>query len=133
MSDRIGIFVVDDVPELRELTKLHIEDDERLYVVGEAGDGYGALGGIAREQPDVVLLDLALPGMDGLEVLPRIRALSPRSEVVVFSGFSADRMEEPARQAGAAAYIEKGAAPDVLRAAILRAGLRGEEARVPDG
>jgi signal transduction histidine kinase len=73
-----------------------------------------------RHRPDVVLLDLAMPLMDGLEALPRIRAASPGSRVVVLSGFESGHMGPAAQAAGADGYIQKGATPDEIAGAIAR-------------
>ena len=95
---------------------LEVEPD--LEVVGEAGDGRAGVEVVARLEPDVVLLDLSMPGMDGLEAISEIRARSPASAIVVFSGFSASRMRETALDRGAASYVEKGAALDRLSVAV---------------
>ena len=98
-----------------------LEAESGLEVVGEAGDGRTGLEVIARLQPDVVLLDLSMPGIDGLEAIPEIRARSPDSAIVVFSGFSASRMREPALDLGATSYVEKGEAFDQLSVAVREA------------
>jgi DNA-binding NarL/FixJ family response regulator len=104
----ISVYLVDDVPELRELIKFGMEDDPGFEVVGEAGDGKTALEGIAKTHPAAVLLDLSMPDMDGLEAIPQIRKDNPDVAIIVLSGFSADRMGGPALERGADGYIEKG-------------------------
>jgi DNA-binding NarL/FixJ family response regulator len=105
---QISVFLVDDVPELRELIRFGIEDDPAFTVVGEAGDGRTALEGIAETRPAAVLLDLSMPDMNGLEAIPEIRSRVPEIAIVVLSGFSADRMGDSALDRGADGYVEKG-------------------------
>src|SRR3954467_2762030 len=118
MSDRIRILLCDDVPELRALLRFGLEEDESLEVVGEAGDALAAIDQAAAVRPDFVLLDLSMPGMDGLEAIPLLREAAPESAIVVFSGFAADRMAGPALELGAAGYIEKGESLERVRAIV---------------
>jgi DNA-binding NarL/FixJ family response regulator len=89
-----------------------------VRVVGDAGDPETALREIAALQPDVVVLDLAMPEMDGLEALPLIRAAAPDGCVVVFSGFAEGRMGPIALAHGAARYVQKGEDLAELRRAV---------------
>lgn len=114
----IRIYLCDDVPELRALLRYGLEEDDDLRVVGEAGDARDAIAGVAEHGPDVLLLDLSMPGMDGLEALPLLREASPQTAVVVFSGFAAERMAEPALALGAARYLEKGAPLETVRSTV---------------
>jgi len=111
----ISVFLVDDVPELRELIRYGMEEDPGFEVVGEAGDGRSALEGISETRPTAVLLDLSMPDMDGLEAIPEIRSRDSEVAIVILSGFSADRMEAPARERGADGYVEKGTPIQDLR------------------
>jgi DNA-binding NarL/FixJ family response regulator len=111
----ISVYLVDDVPELRELIKFGMEEDPGFTVVGEAGDGRSALDGIAETRPAAVLLDLSMPDMDGLEAIPEIRKGDPDVAIIVLSGFSADRMGGPALERGADGYVEKGTPIQELR------------------
>ena len=104
----ISVFLVDDVPELRELIKFGMEDDPGFEVVGEAGDGRSALEGIAETQPAAVLLDLSMPDMNGLEAILEIRKGDPDVAIIVLSGFSADRMGAPRSSAGRTATSRRG-------------------------
>jgi DNA-binding NarL/FixJ family response regulator len=113
----ISVFLVDDVPELRELIRLGMEEDPGFEVVGEARDGRGALDGIAETRPAAVLLDLSMPDMNGFEAIPQIRETNPGLAIIVLSGFSADRMGPPSLERGADAYIEKGTPIQELREA----------------
>lgn len=120
-TDQVSLYLVDDVPELRELIRYGLEEDEEIEVVGEAGDGRSAIRGVGESQPSAVLLDLSMPDMDGLEAIPRIREVAPDTAIVVLSGFTADRMGEAAKEQGADAYIEKGAPIAEIRDITLQA------------
>jgi DNA-binding NarL/FixJ family response regulator len=113
----ISVFLVDDVPELRELIRLGMEEDPGFEIVGEAGDGRSALAGIAETRPEAVLLDLSMPDMDGFQAIPQIREGDPDVAIIVLSGFSAERMGPPAIDRGADGYIEKGTPIQDLREA----------------
>jgi DNA-binding NarL/FixJ family response regulator len=112
---RISVFVVDDVPELRELIRFGMEEDPAFEIVGEAGDGRAALEGIAETHPAAVLLDLSMPDMDGMQAIPEIRRFDPEVAIIVLSGFSADRMAGRVRERGADGYVEKGTPIQDLR------------------
>lgn len=102
------VVVVDDTPDLRDLLTVVLNRAPDFEVVGHAGDGREGIDLLRRERPDVVLLDLAMPVMSGLEALPRMRGLVPEAAVVVLSGFGAEAMARQALDAGADAYVEKG-------------------------
>ena len=118
---RISVYLVDDVPELRELVKYGMEDDPDFEIVGEAGDGRSALAGIAETRPAAVLLDLSMPDMNGLEAILEVRKSDPDVAIIVLSGFSADRMGPPTLERGADRYIEKGSPMEELRDATRTA------------
>jgi DNA-binding NarL/FixJ family response regulator len=124
----ISIFLVDDVPELRELIRYGVEEDPGFRVIGEAGDGRTALEGIAETRPAAVLLDLSMPDMDGMQAIPEIRSFDPEVAIIVLSGFSADRMAGLVRERGADGYVEKGTPIQELREVIRTAvaAKRGE-------
>jgi DNA-binding NarL/FixJ family response regulator len=126
----ISVFLVDDVPELRELIRYGMEEDPGFQVVGEAGDGRAAIDGIAQIRPAAVLLDLSMPDMDGLEAIPEIRKAAPNVAIIVLSGFSADRMSARARERGADGYVEKGTPIGELRE-ITRQAVADREAGQP--
>jgi DNA-binding NarL/FixJ family response regulator len=106
-ADRIRVFLVDDVPELRLLVRLTLEEDAGIEVVGEASNGREGVAGVADTKPDVVLLDLSMPDMDGLEAIPLMREHSPGSRLVVLSGHEAGRVSLEALDQGATRYINK--------------------------
>ena len=116
---QIRVFICDDVAEVRLLVRTALDHDPDVFVVGEAADGTSALEGIAASNPDVVVLDLAMPHADGLQVLRELRAREEPIRVVVFSGFGAPGMSEAVRDLGAACFIPKGSPLTELRDAIL--------------
>jgi DNA-binding NarL/FixJ family response regulator len=114
----VDIYLCDDVPELRQLLRIILEEDPGLRVVGESGDAQVGIEEIAELQPHVVLLDLSMPGMDGLEALPLIRRAAPGTSVIVFSGFTEAKMAALVLERGAARYIEKGESLDRVRETV---------------
>lgn len=102
------VVVIDDTQDLRELLKLALTRGG-FEVVAEAGDGREGIEVVRETRPDVVLLDLAMPVMDGIEALPTIRRLCPAAKIVVLSGFGAQQMSARAVAAGADGYVQKGA------------------------
>jgi signal transduction histidine kinase/ActR/RegA family two-component response regulator len=121
-EETVRVFLWDDAEDVRAVAREALDEDPRFTVVGEAGTPEAALEHIAAERPDVVLLDLAMPDMDGLEALPRIGEAAPEARVVVFSSFEAARMEEVSLARGARAYVEKGTEIDDLRAVVHEVG-----------
>lgn len=104
------VVVVDDAEDLREMVAmvLTLRGGGLFEVVGEAGDGAEAVTIAEREKPDLVLMDIAMPVMDGLEAVPLVRGVAPGSTIVMLSGFPARTAEAGALEAGAHAYLEKG-------------------------
>ena len=102
------VLLVDDVRDLRTLLRMALEGEGSFEVVAEAENGLEAIEQAALHQPDLVVLDLSMPVLDGLEALPRILQSAPGARVVVLSGFDGSRMRAPALAAGAVAYVEKG-------------------------
>lgn len=100
--------LVDDEASLRQLLRSSLEAREGFEVVGEAADGAEAVHVVGRCQPDVVVLDLGLPDLSGLDVIPRIRAVAPAARVVVFTGSVEGDFEGRAKTAGAHAFAVKG-------------------------
>lgn len=103
-----SVLVVDDAEDLRTLLRTRMESCHGLTVVGEAADGVAAVEMASELQPDLVLLDLAMPRMDGLEALPLIRAAVPGVRVIVLSGFNQSTLAQKALEAGADHYVVKG-------------------------
>jgi DNA-binding NarL/FixJ family response regulator len=108
MADRIRVLICDDVAMLRELIRYELEEDDDVVVVGEADNGLDGVRLVEELKPDVVVLDLAMPGIDGLEALSLMVAVADPPEVLVHSGFDAETMRDRVLALGAAAYLEKG-------------------------
>jgi DNA-binding NarL/FixJ family response regulator len=103
------VVVVDDTHDLRSLWRLMLEGDARFDVVAEAANGHSGVVAAERHQPDLVLLDIAMPVMDGLQALSLIRHGAPRSTVVMLSSFSRDSTQAARAMAlGAHGFVRKG-------------------------
>lgn len=109
-SLRCRVVIADDTPDIRTLLRWSLEPDDRFEVVGEAANGAEAVELISTIDVDAILLDLAMPVMDGLQAIPRIRTASPGTRIVVLSGFDEGAMAGEAISRGADAYLEKGVA-----------------------
>lgn len=118
--ERYRAVLVDDVPELRRLLRNVLEWSERFEVVGEANHGRAAIDLAGEVKPDLVLLDISMPVMDGMEALPRLLEVSPGSKVVMLSGFEAERLGRAAIEMGAADYVEKGTPPAQVIERLLK-------------
>ena len=106
--------MVDDAPEVRALVRTRLRLSGVFDVVGEGGDGTAAVALAEQHHPQLMLLDVSMPGMDGLEALPRVLAVSPETKVVLYSGFEEQGLLEEARRLGATAFIEKSERIDSL-------------------
>jgi DNA-binding NarL/FixJ family response regulator len=115
------VFIADDVEALRVLWRRMLVERGDIEVVGDAADGAAAIDGVKAARPDVLVLDLSMPRVDGLEVIRTLRAQVPETKIVVASGFSAARLAPLALELGASAYFEKGGPIDALRNAVLGA------------
>jgi len=124
-EDGIRILVVDDHPVVRQGLRAFLDTRDGMTVVGEAGDGEAAVAEVARLRPDVILMDLLMPGMDGLTAIGHIRSADPGARILVLTSFSSADQVVPAVRAGAAGYLLKDAAPEEVEAAV-RAVHRGE-------
>lgn len=118
-STVVRVLVVDDTPTLRMLTRLALSGTG-FEVIGEASDGQEGIEQAILLQPDLVLLDLAMPVMDGLEALPLLRQVLPNGRVVIVSGFDRRAMEDQVIAAGAHAYLQKGLTPQAIVAELRR-------------
>lgn len=114
----VGVLICDDSEVLRALLRAVIGLRPSLRVVGEAGDGNAAIIEATRLQPDVILLDLAMPRRTGLDALPELRQVAPAAKIIVFSGFSTASVAEEVLELGAARYLSKGADVDEINDAI---------------
>lgn len=115
----IRVLLADDTASVRLLLRGTLEASKAFEVVGEAGDGAQAVELAAALQPDMVLLDLAMPVLGGMEAIPQIRSRAPHARVVVVSGYAPDRMGRQAVAVGAAAYLGKQQRPGELVASLL--------------
>ncbi len=102
----IRAVVIDDAPDIRDLLVM-VLTRSGMRVVGQAGDGQAGVDVVRAERPDVVLLDLAMPVMDGVEALPLIRALVPDARIFVLSAFSG-AVRDQVLESGADGYLLKG-------------------------
>jgi len=114
----IGVLICDDVELMRSLLRVIVELREGLHVVGEAVDGEQAIAEAERLQPDVILLDLSMPRLTGLDALPELKRVAPDAKLIVVSGFASSMISLDVLAHGADHYIEKGADPDTIAAAI---------------
>lgn len=130
-AEKIKVLIVDDHQVVRQglYTFLELHDD--ISVVGEANDGKRAVEMVRLLQPDVVLMDLVMPQMDGITATQQIHALGLTTKVIALTSFSEDDKVFPAIQAGAASYLLKDVSPDDLVDAI-RAVHHGEARLHPD-
>jgi DNA-binding NarL/FixJ family response regulator len=100
--------IIDDTPDLRDLLRMALQRRGEFQVVAEAENGREGIEVVRTQQPELVLLDIAMPVMDGLEALPQIREVASLATVVMLSGFNATEMAERALSLGAHGYIQKG-------------------------
>ena len=119
LPEKIRVLVVDDHALFAEALSLTLRADSRLEVVGSAEDGLEAIS-LARDlKPDVILMDLHMPRLDGVAATRAIRTVSPRSLVIVVSAEATSGMVQRAYDAGAVGYVGKDRAADELTATIL--------------
>ena len=102
------VLVVEDVPELSRLLEITFELDGRFIPVGTASSGGQALDLAARERPDAVVLDLGIDGIDGMGILPSLRAVLPAARIIVFTGHDNPTLRARAMESGASAWVLKG-------------------------
>ena len=114
----IRVFLVDDHSVVREGYRRLLEDSAGISVVGEAADAAGAYREFLRLAPDVVVMDISLPGASGIEALRHLLARNPDAKVLVFSMHEESVFASRAFQAGALGYVTKASAPDVLVEAV---------------
>jgi NarL family two-component system response regulator LiaR len=121
MTEPISILIVDDHEVVRKGIRSYLDSLSDYRVVGEASTGEEAISIVEEFIPDVVLMDLIMPGMDGVETTRRIKKISPRTQVVVLTSFHEDSHIFPALKAGATSYILKDMKMDKLVESLKRA------------
>ena len=130
-EEKIKVLIVDDHQVVRQGLRTFLELNDDILVLGEAADGQDAVEQAARLNPDVVLMDLVMPRLDGIAATSRIKALCPGTKVIALTSFTEDDKVFPAIQAGASSYLLKDVSPDALVDAI-RAAHHGEARLHPE-
>lgn len=130
MADKITILITDDHALVRQGIKAFLELQPDIAVVGEAESGEAAALIAGELVPDVVLMDLVMPGMGGVEATRQVKQVSPHSQVIVLTSYHEDEYIFPALRAGALSYVLKDVGPEEL-ADIVRKAARGESVLHP--
>ncbi|HKP17527.1 MAG TPA: response regulator transcription factor [Gaiellaceae bacterium] len=120
MTDEISVLIVDDHEVVREGLRLSLSRAPHIRVIGEAGDGAGAVDLVDRRKPDVVVMDVRMPGMNGLEATKEITTRAPGTAVLIFTAFSERSLLARGLESGAKGYILKEAPHETLLRAIER-------------
>ena len=131
LADRVRVMIVDDHAVVREGLKNYLGALKEFEIVGEASSGVEALEAAKKLQPQVVLMDLVMPVMDGIEATKKLHDTLPDIKVIVLTSFTDDDKLFPALRAGAVAYLLKDVGPQEL-AETIRAAARGETRLNPD-
>lgn len=121
MDELISVLLVDDHAMVRQGVRAFLVTQPDIMVVGEAGSGEEAVRLAAQHVPDVILMDLIMPDMDGVEATRLVKQSSPRSQVVVLTSYHQDEHVFPALKAGALSYILKDVSANELAAAVRKA------------
>ena len=130
-TEKIKVLIVDDHQVVRQGLRTFLELQEDILVVGEAGDGQAAVEMVCQLNPNVVLMDLVMPRLDGITATRQVKSLASHVNVIALTSFTEDDKVFPAIQAGASGYLLKDVSPDDLVEAI-RAAYRGEARLHPD-
>jgi two-component system, NarL family, response regulator LiaR len=130
-TGKIKVLIVDDHQVVRQGLRTYLNLNDDLQVIGEAGDGQEAVEMTAKLSPDVILMDLVMPRLDGIAATELIKASNPGAKVIALTSFTEDDKVFPAIQAGATSYLLKDVSPDALVEAI-RAAHHGEARLHPD-
>jgi NarL family two-component system response regulator LiaR len=130
-APKITVLIVDDHQVVRQGLHTFLDLSDDIAVVGEAVDGQMAVEMAQQLEPEVILMDLVMPRLDGIGAIRQIKSLGLRSKVIALTSFTEDDKVFPAIQAGASSYLLKDVTPDVLVEAI-RAAHRGEARLHPD-
>ena len=130
MTDKITLLITDDHVLVRQGIRTFLELQPDITVLGEADSGENAVRMAAELVPDVVLMDLVMPGMGGVEATRQVKQASPRSQIIVLTSYHEDEYIFPALRAGALSYVLKDVGPDEL-ADTVRKAARGESVLHP--
>ena len=130
LQDTIRVLVADDHAIVRKGICALLATEPRIEVVGEARDGSDAIAAAQRLQPDVILMDIVMPGVDGLEATRRLACCQPQVRILVLTSFAGDDKIFPAIKAGAMGYLLKDSGPEELVHAIQQVH-RGESSLHP--
>ena len=114
----IRVLIVDDHPVVREGLRAVLEDTKEMHVVGEVGSAEEALSSVERALPDIVLLDLELPGMNGVDAIPRFADAASHPRVIILTAYDTEERVLAALKAGAVGYVLKGAPAGEIAQAI---------------
>src|SRR5207247_8587829 len=125
MRDKVSILTTDEHALVRQCIRAVLELHADLNVIGEAGSGEEAVRMAAELVPDVVLMDLVMPGIGGVEATRQVKQVSPHSQVIVLTSYHEDEYIFPALRAGALSYVLKDIGPDDL-ADTVRKAARGD-------
>ena len=117
-GDSISVILVDDQPLLRKGFRMVLEEEPGIVVVGEASDGAAAVDIVGRRHPDVVVMDIRMPGMDGIEATRAILGTEPRARVLILTTFDLDEYAFGALRLGASGFILKDVPPSEFVRAI---------------
>jgi len=117
----VRVLIVEDQPIFAETLRLFLDRDERIEIIGVAANGADAIDLATRNDADVVLMDLAMPQMDGIEATRRLLEVEPDARVLVLSGIDPDSVRDEVRRAGAVGLILKGSVANELVDEILAA------------
>jgi NarL family two-component system response regulator LiaR len=131
MPRDVRVLIVDDHRLVREGLRTYLELIEGIRIIGEAKNGIEAIDQVQKHEPDIVLMDLVMPDMDGIEATRKIQELHPNTKVIVLTSFTDDENVFPAIQAGASGYLLKDISPSDLSQAI-RAVNEGEKQLHPE-
>jgi len=120
--NELSVYICDNYGALRDLMRFALEDDPRVKVIGEAEDAITCVRELPEVRPDVLVLDLRMPGVTGLEAVPEIRNASPDTRIVVYSQYIDERTAAELAEAGVEAWLKKDEDLSELRATVLSVG-----------
>jgi DNA-binding NarL/FixJ family response regulator len=121
---RVRVAIADDNESVRVFLRMLVQAEPDFEFVGEAADGAEAVSLAERERPDLLILDIAMPGLDGLQVLERLRSSCPEVQIVVYSGSGATTLNDAVLELGAADCVKKGVSNEELIERLRRAAAR---------